>query len=270
MNPSQLQILAKIVGIRIVELSAEKIAEIMASPQAQLRTAKYKKAVYIVEDLVFKGPYNSHDSALMKNLRVSYALELLETALELHERERGSLPWQLLGYAGGNRFYLMAPNVGKWKDIPFDVISSKLETNVKVVRRGEAVQRVSEVEGTEQLTEDIKVAALQHLYLRFLLDMGDSGTHNVLVREDYHRTGRLIAGIDLEETRGFKKKERRLDHLFKKPPSKKQVCLYESDVCKIKSLNNRPLDQRTSDGLRAVGIDLRRLNENMELWERRY
>jgi hypothetical protein len=268
MNPSQLHMVAHIVGVPIAGLSVEKIAEIMVSLQAQRKTAKYKKAVYLVEDLVFKGPYNSHDSALMKNLRVSYALELLETALQLHERERGSLPWQLLGYAGGNSFYLVAPNVGKWKDIPFDVISSKLETNVKVVRRGEAVQRVSDIEETERLTEDIKSATLQHLYLRFLLDIGDSGTHNVLIREDYHRTGRLIAGIDLEETRSFKKKERRLDHLFKKGPSKNQICLYDSGVGKIKSLSFNRLDQHASEGLRAVGVDLERLKGNMELWER--
>ena len=266
MTPCQL---AHEVGVPIVQLSAEKIAEIMASPQAQLRTAKYKKAVYIVENLVFKGPYNSHDSALMKNLRVSYALELLETALQLHERERGSLPWQLLGYAGGNRFYLVAPNVGKWKDIPFDVMSSKLETNVKVVRRGEAVQRVSDVEGTEQLTEDIKVAALQHLYLRFLLDIGDSGTHNVLVREDHEGTDRPIAGIDLEETRAVKVRlGRRLDHLFKKGPSKNQIRLYDSGVGKIKSLSFNRLDQHASERLRAVGVDLERLKGNMKLWER--
>ena len=57
-------------------------------------------------------------------------------------------------------------------------------------------------------------------------------------------------------------------HLFKKPPSKKQIRLYESDVCKIKSFSDRHLDQHTSDRLRAVGVDLERLNENMKLWER--
>ncbi len=31
------------------------------------------------------------------------------------------------------------------------------------------------------------------------LDIGDSGTHNILIREDHGATGRLVAGIDLEE-----------------------------------------------------------------------
>ena len=53
----------------MVELTAEKLAEIKTSPQAQLRTARYKKAVYLVGDLVFKGPYKAHETSLINNLR---------------------------------------------------------------------------------------------------------------------------------------------------------------------------------------------------------
>ena len=163
---------------------------------------------------------------------------------------------------------MVAQNVGKWKDIPFERESSKIETDVPVVPRGGAVWRVSDVEKNGQLTDGIKSAALQHLYFRFLLDIGDSGTHNILIREDNDTTGRLIAGVDLEEKRAIKAKKRRLDHLFKKAPSKRQVHLYQSDVCNIKSLSYRQLDQHTIDSLDAVGIDLERLKENMELWDK--
>ena len=95
------------------------------------------------------------------------------------------LPWEFLGNAGDNQYYLAAPNVGRRRAIPFEVVNSKIERNVKIVRRRDAVERVSDLEGTDRLTQDIKLAALQHLYLRFLLDIGDSGTHNVLIREDY-------------------------------------------------------------------------------------
>jgi hypothetical protein len=204
----------------------------------------------------------------MKNLSYNYAIELLEAALQLPEWKRGSLRWEYIGWGEDNQYYLAASNVGKRKNIPFELVTTKIETNAKVVPRGGHVNRVSDIEGTGLLTDDIKSAALQHLYLRFLLDIGDSGTHNVLVREDYGNTGRLITGIDLEETRAIKKKKSRLDHFFKKAPSKKQNCLYQSDVCKIKSLSYSQLDQHTLDRLRAVGIDLERLKENMELWER--
>jgi hypothetical protein len=112
------------------------------------------------------------------------------------------------------------------------------------------------------------LAALQHLYLRFLLNIGDSGTHNVLIRNDRHSSGRLIAGIDLDEKRAIKEKERRLDHLFKTTASKMQISLYQSDVCKIRSISYSQLDQQTLERLNAVGINLERLKENMKLWER--
>ncbi len=170
---------------------------------------------------------------LMKNLRYTYALELLEAALQLPEWQRGSLGWEYLGCGDDNQYYLVAPNVGKWKNIPFELVTTKIETNVKVVPRGEVVRRVSEIENNGQLTDEIKSASLQHLYLRFLLDIGDSGTHNVLIREDYDSTGRLIAGIDLEERRGIKVKESRLDHLFKKTPSKKQKVFMNQMFAKL-------------------------------------
>ena len=53
------------VGIRMVELTAEKIAKIRTSPQAQLRTARYKKAVYLVGEFVFKGPYKADETSLL-------------------------------------------------------------------------------------------------------------------------------------------------------------------------------------------------------------
>jgi len=236
--------------------------------EAQKRTANWKKAVYIVEDLVFKGPYTSDKdfSRLRNNLRYTYAIELLEAALQLPEWQRGSLRWEYLGCWDVNQYYLVAPNVGKWKNIPFELVTTEVETNVQVVPRGEAVMRVSDIEGTGQLTDEIKLAALQHLYLRFLLDIGDSGTHNVLIREDYDSSGRLIAGIDLEERRGYKETKRRLNLLFSKL-YKKHIDLYESDICKIKSLTYSELDQYTLDRVSGVGIDLEKLKENMELWE---
>ena len=77
------------------------------------------------------------------------------------------------------------------------------------------------------MTDEIKLASLQHLYLRFLFDIGDSGTHNILIRKDYEHTGRLIAGIDLEEKRGIKVKESQLAHLFQQQdrPRNRTFCM---------------------------------------------
>ena len=51
------------------------------------------------------------------------------------------------------------------------------------------------------MTNEAKRIALQHLYFRFLLGIGDSGTHQILIREDYKTSGRFMAGVDIEERR---------------------------------------------------------------------
>ena len=254
MKKHNIDTVAQKVGVPIKELSAKTIVYIKNAPQAQKRTAKSKKAVYVVDDKVYKGPYAVDDHKLLKNLSYTFALHVLEDVLKLPEWRRGALPWEYIGCCSENQCYLVAPNVGKTKNIPFDLVTSKIETDVPVIPRGGVIGRVSEAEKNGQLTEDIKLTALQHLYLRFLLDIGDSGTHNILIRQDSSRTGRLVAGIDLEEQRKRVEKNTRLEHLFKKGPSKLQGQLYKQHVGKIITLNDGLLDQYTADKLSAVGI----------------
>jgi hypothetical protein len=183
MNLYELRILADKVGVTIRKIFAETVIKMNGSPQAQRKTSKYKKAVKIVNDLVFKGPYTSDKDLfrLMENLRYTYALELLESAMQLDEWQRGSLRWEYVGCWSNNHYYLVCPNVGKRKNIPYELVTTKIETNVPVIPSGGHVSLVSQIEGSALLTDEIKLASLQHLYLRFLLDIGDSGTHNILI-----------------------------------------------------------------------------------------
>lgn len=267
MNIGKLKEIARIVGVPIKALSAEIVSKIKDAPRAQLRTATFKKAVFVVDDLVFKGPYTCDGPRLIKNLKFTYAIQLLEKALQLPEWQRGALPWRCIGKGGRDCYYLVAPNVGKAENIPFESVSSKIETDVPVIPRGSAVWRISDVEKNGRLTDGIKSAALQHLYFRFLLDIGDSGTHNILIREDHATAERLIAGIDLEEKRAMRTKSSRLDHLFKKAPSNRQVDLYQTEVYKITPLSYVRMDHDTIERLHTVGIDLGPLKSNMELWD---
>ena len=268
MNTDDIEILADKVGVPIRKLSAETVAKINDAPQAQKRTATYKKAVYIVEDLVFKGPYVSDKDyfRLMNNLRYTYAIQQLEEALHLTGWKRGALPWKYIGQWGVDQYYLVTPNVGKWKDISPNPAKSGYDPTAMIVPREKHVMRVSDMEKPGQLTDDIKSVALQHLYLRFILGIADSGTHNILIREDYDRTDRLIAGIDLEDRRGNIVNNSRLSLLFSKL-YKKHIPLYGSAVRKINSLSYSQLDQHTTDRLCVVGINLAKLKVKMELWD---
>jgi hypothetical protein len=255
------------VGVPLRTLSEGELFNINNAPQAQKRTAKFKKSVYVVEDLVFKGPYQRDDPGLINSIRYTHALELLEILLHMPEWQRGSLRWLFLGFTHNDQCYLVAPNVGSRNNIKFETVTTKIEKNVKVVPRQEHVMRVSDIEGNDQLTNEIKMATLQHLYFRFLLGIGDSGTHNVLVRKDSDLCGRLIAGVDLDERRGNNSMKSRLDFLFKRAPSKKQAALYHSFIDDITALSFNQFDKQTSEKLWVVEIDLDRLKEKIELWE---
>jgi hypothetical protein len=268
--------LAQSVGIEIRDLPSEIIQQIKSSPLAQLRTSDYKRYVYVLGDLVFKGPYTNNHWGLINNLNRTYALEIFEDILELEENKRATLKWEYIGCDRNyDNYYLVSRNVGNWQKMVTETKSSKIEEDVKVLQRSTMVSRVSEIEETDKLTNDIKVASLQHLYLRFLLDIGDSGTHNILVRQDSEVGGRLIAGIDLDENRGNSKESGREDgrktgplgHLFSKGPSRKQISLYESSVAKIESLKFSQLNEKIKADLNAVAIDLKRLEKNINLWE---
>ena len=196
----------------------------------------------------------------------TYAIQLLEEELQLPEWQMASLPWEYMGCWGGNQYYLVAPNVGSWKNISPKPAKSGYDPTAMIVPRKKHVMRVSDMEKPGQLTDEIKSAALQHLYLRFILGIADSGTHNILIREDYDRTDRLIAGIDLEDRRGNIANNSRLSLLFSKLYPKHSV-LYRSDIGKIKSLSYGQLDQHTTDRLCVVGINLAKLKVKMELWD---
>ena len=274
MNTNNLRILADKVKVPVHKLSAATMKKVNGAPQCQRVTAPRKKPVKIVGDFVFKGPYTDKKDfrPFWNELRYPYALALLEEALNLDEWQRGTLHWEYVGCWNGNQYYFVAPNVGKDENIPVDPNLTDDMTNVPIIDRKKHLNRVIDIEETNQLTDEIKLAALQHLYLRFLLDIGDAGTNNVLIREDIDKTNRLIAGIDLEDNISKKVKDRRskaksqhLDLLLSSP-RKKHFRIYGSDTTKIQAFSYREIDRPTLNQLSAVGIDLERLKMNTELW----
>ena len=276
MNANDIDILAGKVKVPVHKLSVAMMKKLNGAPQCQRVTAPRKKPVKMVGDFVFKGPYTDERDfrPFWNELRYPYALALLEEALNLDEWQRGTLNWEYVGCWNGNQYYFVAPNVGNDENIPVDPNIIDDKTNVPIIPRKAHLNRVIDIEETNQLTDEIKLAALQHLYLRFLLDIGDAGTNNVLIRQDPYRNERLIAGIDLEDNisdnvkdRRSKAKSQHLALLLSKP-SKKHFRIYGSDTTKIQSFSYHEIDRPTLNQLSAVGIDLKRIKENMELWNR--
>jgi hypothetical protein len=131
-----------------------------------------------------------------------------------------------------NEYYLKQKSLGKLSTSEDDheIVTTKVETNVKVLRRGSHVHRLIELEKDEANFQDddkqILQACIQHFYLRYLLNIGDSGTWNILVRRDGIKG---ICGIDFEEIRADKtKKTNDPLTLIMTKISKQQRTLYES------------------------------------------
>lgn len=182
--------------------------------QGQCRTSVHKKAVYISSDYVYKGPYSSNNPGDRKrffyNLYFTRALITLEEHLKIPDEYRSIVDWHsIVKITNTNDYYLKQKALGELSsgDKNHEIMTTKIESNVKVLRRGSHINRLNELEKDKSNFKDenkeILQGCLQHMYLRYLLNIGDSGTWNILVRRDDVKG---ICGIDFEEIRAEKEK----------------------------------------------------------------
>lgn len=231
-------------------------------PHGQKLTSKNKKIVYVDREIVIKGPYLMEEKSFINNIKFTKALEYLEDELKLPEEYRSSLPWREI-WKYKNAYYLICDNVGNFDAMKYEIVSSKLEENVPVIVRESYVQRYSEIEDNEIKNEKYKIAVLQHLYLRFLLGIGDSGTHNILVRRDKDKSKRLIVGNDLEEIRLNKNPKNVYECLFRKV-FKKHEKLYENYLKKMRIIFS--LSDEIKKKLERIGMDVKEIEDNIQIW----
>jgi len=221
--------LARYTGVSFQEIDQNRAEEIRSKPFAQARTGRDRAPVYVYDDnWIVKGPFVSansgeikrNDLKLINTLRFTYLIGQFEEHLSLPEKHRASLPWdEVLSFnrSGNREYYLAGQNVGDYQNMKTTIKSTRLDKHFEVVD-GKLVLPVSDLEKQQKLQPDIAIASLQNLYFRHLLNIGDSGTFNLVVRQDQHAKERLVAGVDLEEQRGlnFKARGTALGCLFKK------------------------------------------------------
>ena len=187
----------------VYKLEEAEIADFEKLPSAQLLTGKHKKRVKVKSDAVLKGPYRSDEEKLLKNITYTRLLDDLENDLQLSKEMRSALPIKRLLKAKNGAegdIYIEFDNVGDHSKMKVSKKSSKIQPEHEVCERDSFVNRVSEIIGSCSMP--IKKASICHLYLRRVLNVGDSGFHNILKIEDPKKFGgQLVAGIDLEENK---------------------------------------------------------------------
>jgi hypothetical protein len=241
----------------------------------QRRTGAHKKAVFISSDYVYKGPYLASSQGdtkrVLYNLYFTRALLTLEQHLKIPEHLRSIIDWHsVIKIDNTDQYYLKQKSIGKLptSEDDLEMVTTKVETNVKVLRRGSHVNRLIELEKDQSNFEgDIKPiyqACVQHFYLRYLLNIGDSGTWNILVRRDGVNG---ICAIDFEEIRAgkIKKGSDPLAMIMSKV-SKQQRDIYGAYVNDITIFENKI---NLSDELAKIlsssfKIDIEKMNARIE------
>ena len=110
------------------------------------------------------------------------------------------------------------------------------------------------------------VSCLQHLYLRYLLGIGDSGTHNILFNETQNGDS-LVTGIDLEEVNSSNKMKTidKMKKLFKSHSSL-QKKIYEPYLNKIKVFD-RKLSNEQEIELVKIRSNTDEINKRITEWD---
>lgn len=192
--------------------------------------------------------------------------------MKISDHLRSIIDWDsVIKINNTNEYYLKQKCLGKLStsDDDHEIVTTKVETNVKVLLRGSHVNRLIELEKDESNFQDdddkqILQACIQHFYLRYILNIGDSGTWNILVRRDGIKG---ICGIDFEEIRAEKaKKTNDPLTLILSKVSKQQQKIYESYTNKITIFKTKIdlSDELAKTLSTSFKIDVENMNKRIE------
>ena len=237
------------------------------SPQGQVLCGKGKVRVLLFSDYIVKGPYDitkkGHIKKLENNIIYTDKLSKLEDSLLLPEEKRASLPWDAV-LEIENRKYLVAKNVGGSSIQLMENPDTKLEQGRKVACDGSYVDSIMSLINKKtggdisHLTKPIIDGVLQHLYLRYVLNIGDTSLRNILLRKDGSQ--RIVAGIDLEEQLSKTPQNTKLHMLFGSGLPRKEIrgilIDHIGDIIEINEETAIDLDSDTGMGLENLYVEV--------------
>jgi len=251
----------------ITQMTDDEYETILNLPHGQKLTSSSKKSVYMDQSYVYKGPFTVDDKKLLNSIKFTQALVCVENIIKIQNKMKSVLPFSIKEYKG--YYFLVYKNIGNIDESTSELVNTTLVSksltemalkigntspskSVKIYPRG-VIKRISDIITLDpsKFTNDIKLATLQHLYFRYLFNVGDSGTQNVLYREDGNI--KLVAGIDMEEIRGKDQGKTKLEYLFNSQYNKK-VALFRDTIDNVVTLTFDELNS-IKDVLVLLGID---------------
>lgn len=180
-------------------------------PLIQKRTGRNKKfnRIDFYNRLIIKGPYKNTDKDILYAIKYNIALQFLDSVTSY----KTAIPWYNIYIDEINQYYLVSKFVTNniMNEIDRNKIIKKIldQWNYKEFQYFERDSnvigiRISDIFKNQLLIEKLldtklKQHILQHLYLRYILGIGDTGPHNMLYVDNILQ--QLVGGIDLEEFR---------------------------------------------------------------------
>ena len=267
----------------IKKIEKDELDIILELPHGQKLTNSSKKSVFVGRNYVFKGPFECGEKKMDNSIRFTLALKLLETISSIPISMKSCLMFEIKKYDG--YYFFVSKNVGQSgiksdQSVIIDTTilgksfakmkkkecgdSIELSKKIKVYPRG-VIKRINDIIALypEKLKDNIKIATLQHLYFRYLLDIGDSGPQNVLYRED--GSTQFVSGIDMEEIRGRDQGNTRLEFLFNSRYNKK-VALFRDCIDKIATVKYYDLEKYRNLFL-DIGLNIDNIKTKIEKFD---
>lgn len=218
--------------IPIIPHKSQEIVKLTGLTKAQLLTSKSKVPTYISRFQIYKGPYtqkhfDDKSSRFNKCIMFTEMLQDMEEYLGLVGYTRTTIPLRYIAEviddtsASLNGYYLVWDNIGDYDALKVEQKESAINPMGPVMVKGSMLKNLNDA----TLTERHKIAAVQHLYLRYVSGLGDSGPWNMLVRHNPagNMDGQIVVGVDLEDMRGpIKSTETPMNLLMTKSSEKYQ------------------------------------------------
>jgi hypothetical protein len=221
-----------------IDSSIEK--KILELPHGKKLLSKRQKIVYIDANCtvfnkkyVFKGPYDINDIHLYHYIRNCATLLFLEKEFDT---KNFCLKIEKILINNINQIYLVFQYIGfELAESDIEVYSSKLESNVKIIKKNTVIYRISDI--TFLIDDNLIIDSLQYLYFLYLLNIDDYGFHNILLQEDEIGTEQdYIKGIDFDEMRLIQEYNTEFEKYIKNP-SKQNIKIISPFLKTIKKIN---------------------------------
>jgi len=221
-------------------ISQERIDQITALPVPNRRCSTYKKFIRVDRDCVYKGPYTLFEKKFYRELGNKFAIDMLCRKFNLPNINISIQSVLMFQYS---IFYIKYDKVHS----PFLVprLHDHRDCVGVTVKMIEKIHNCLKVCDAEELLVDVEVrkSILQHLYFRYLLGIGDIGTHNILFDHDFKQ----VYGVDFEEMGGVRNPNTKLECLDKKKDSLKKKMIFEPYINSIWQPNEQELEEIEED-----------------------